>query len=239
MSEEKREKAHTFWAVLLERALLGHAVDAVLDVAQLAAIRKYTRISVPYMRTDMARNRIVASFMEVSKKPDDVLVMLDGDHMHPPNVIEQLVCYDPEQIGVIGALYFRRGEPYDPLFFVRHEDKLRNPAEFAGGLVYECTIVATGAIAIRRWVFEKLEAEGLGPPFFQYTYPEDNDFSMTEDVFFGLQCEKAGIPHYVDTSVKTPHLAITSVTQQDWESYVEDHPSMIKEDTQADEAKEN
>lgn len=225
--EEPEAKPNVFWAVLQERSLLGHAVDALLDVAFVSAIRGYTRISVPYMRTDMARNRIAQSFLEVSSKPNDVLVMLDGDHIHPSDVVQQLVCYEPEQVGVIGALYFRRGAPYDPLFFVRdNEGRLRNPAEWTEGLVYECAIVATGAIAIRRWVFEKLDEEGPGYPYFQYRYPEDNDFSMTEDVWFGLECEKIGINHYVDTSVRTPHLRIDAVTQHNWEDYKGEHPEM-------------
>lgn len=224
------EKPNVFWGVLLERTLLGHAVDSLLDISHVNAHYGYTRISIPYMRTDMARNRMAASFLEVSRSSNDVLVMLDGDHIHPADVVTRLVCYDPEQVGVIGALYFRRGKPYDPLFFQRFEDSggLLNPAEWEDGMVYQCTAVATGAIAIRRWVFEKLDAAGLGFPYFQYEYPENSDFSMTEDIFFALQCEKAGIPHFCDTSIQTPHLTVKTITKDDWDKYREENPNATR-----------
>lgn len=228
MTTEPSPKPNVFWSFLLERSILGHAVDAALDVSQTCAIRGYTRISVPYMRTDMARNRIVQSFMEVSKGKDDTIVMLDGDHYHPADIVARLTCY-PSEIGVIGALYFRRGVPYDPLFFTRIDGGLKPMAEWSEGLVYEGDAVATGAIAIKRWVFEELIAAGYSYPFFQYDYPPDHDFSMTEDIFFALSCEKAGIKHYCDTSIITPHLAITPITKDNWDQYVADHPEIIQD----------
>ena len=238
MGQTKPEKTSVFWSFLLERTILGHAVDAILDVAQVAAIKGYTRISVPYQRTDMARNRIVQSFLELAKHPDDTIVMLDGDHMHPSDILARLTCY-PHEVGVIGALYFRRGVPYDPLFFVRSGGKLRNMAEWQEGMVYQGQAVATGAIAIKRWVFDELTEAGTGYPFFQYKYPEGSNWSMTEDMFFAEICEDAGIDHYCDTGVITPHLSIHAVTKSDWDAYVKENPLEIidrgpQEDLQID-----
>lgn len=220
-------KPNVFWAFLLERTINGHAVDSMLDVAQACILRGYTRISVAYQTTEMARNRIAKSFLEVAKNPNDVIVMLDGDHYHPADIVVRLAEV-PSEIGVIGALYFRRGPPYDPLFYSRTADgKLRNMAEWEDGLIYEGVAVATGAIAIKRWVFEKLDAEGLGYPYFQYTYPENSEFHMTEDIFFALQCEKAGIPHYCNTGLVTPHLTVRAIDKQDWKNYVKENPQII------------
>ncbi len=174
----------------------------------------------------MARNRIVQSFMELSQDPDDMIVMLDGDHIHPSDVVSRLTCY-PHEIGVIGALYYRRGVPYDPLFFVRDGDKLRNMAEWEDGFVYAGQAVATGAIAIKRWVFEKLDESGFHYPFFRYAYPEHNNWSMTEDIFFAETCEKVGIDHYCDTGIVTPHLSITAITKADWDAYIKENPIEI------------
>lgn len=234
-------KPDIFWAFLFERAILGHAVDSILDVANVCARMNYVRLSIPYSRTDMARNRIVTSFLEVSSKDEDVLVMLDGDHIHPAGIVSRLARY-PAEIGVIGALYFRRGEPYDPLFYSRAPDgKLRNMADWERGLVYEGAAVATGAIAIKRWVFGKLVEEGIKPPFFRYEYPEENNWNMTEDIYFALQCEKVGISHFVDTGIITPHLSIKAVSEDDWREYIKGHPELITSfiDVNEEEREEN
>lgn len=223
IGEKIERPANIFWAFLLERTTLGHAVDSIIDVAQVCALEGYTRISIPYQRTDMGRNRIAKSFLEVSKNKNDVIVMLDGDHAHPADIVSRLANY-PGEVGVIGALYFRRGPPYDPLFFVRHEGVLRAMADWEPGMVYIGQAIATGAIAIKRWVFEQLDAVGHGYPYFQYAYPPEGDFSMTEDIFFAESCEDAGIPHHVDTGIITPHLAITAITDEDWKEYLEKHP---------------
>ena len=228
MGKTEPKKPNVFWAFLLERSVLGHAVDAALDVAQTCAIRGYTRLAIPYSRTDMARNRIVSAFMEISTGPEDTLIMLDGDHAHPSDIVARLACY-PKEIGVIGALYFRRGPPYDPLFFEFCDGRLRNPAEWQDGMVYEVDAVATGAIAIKRWVFEKLTELGLGNPPFQYRYPEAANWNQTEDIFFAEICRQAGIKHHCDTGIKTPHLSIKFVTEQDWFDHLDAHPEMIQE----------
>ena len=125
-------------------------------------------------------------------------------------------------------MYFRRGEPYDPLFFVRLKDgKLHNPAEWDIGYLYECDAVATGAMLIRRWVFDKLIAAGYEYPWFQYAYLEGADFSMTEDIFFAGLCEKNGIHHYCDTSLVTPHLGIQVIGPETWDAYKLADPKIL------------
>lgn len=229
--EEQAKAPEVYWSALFERNLNCHSVDALLDIAVVGAVRNHQRISVPYMRTDMARNRICQSFLEVSKNPNDVLVMLDGDHVHPHDIVARLTAH-PVDLGVVGALYFRRGEPYDPLFFRRMGEQLRNPAEWEKGMVYRCDAVGTGAIAIRRWVFEKLNEQGMPYPWFQYVYPKKADFSMTEDIFFAGLCETAGISHYCDTSIITLHVGVKFIGERDWLQYVADHPeiSVVEEE---------
>lgn len=215
-----------YWTFLMERTVSGHAVDAVIDIAQLAATQRYIRISLPYMRTDMARNRAARSFLELAQDSNDALIMLDCDHVHPVDILQRLVAHDP-QLGVVGSLYFRRGPPYDPLFFRRTNGRLRNPAEWELGMLYQCDAVATGAILIRRWVLDRLIEAGYDYPWFQYTYPEKADFSMTEDIFFASLCEDVNIPHYCDTSIITPHLGVVLIGKSEWDQYKELHPEIL------------
>ena len=208
------------WTQLVTPGMDDAAVVAAERVAGRAAALGYNHLVQGYRRTDDARNKAVLALSKVARDDRDVLVMLDADHMHPMDVIEQLVAHD---VGVVGAMYFRRGEPFDVCAFRRGPDvpQQEAPQGQAGqagstsGLVavgreetglHKVAVVGTGAIAIQRWVFERLMEKGYGWPHFRYAYAEGSLDQPTEDMYFGAICEEAGIPHYVDCDLVTPHL---------------------------------
>ncbi len=216
-----------FWAVLFERYMAFEPVERLLDIAALAAQLGAARMSVPYAATDTARNIIVDGFLRHTDDPNDLLIMLDNDHLHPADIVEQLARHDPAR-GVVGALYFRRGEPYDPMFYLRTASgQLRNPAVFNVGPLYEAACIGTGAIAIRRWVFDKLQAAGVEAPFFRYYQYQANGNRSTEDIYFGDICERAGIAHYVDTSLISPHQRTSFVGLPEWEAQMRTRPELL------------
>jgi hypothetical protein len=132
-------------------------------------------------------------------------------------------------VGVVAGLFFRRSEPYDPLFFVRCSDgKLHAPIEWVQGL-YEVDAVGTGAIAVQRWVFGALEAAGYRWPYFRYTYPDDLGQTKkfpTEDIYFMEHCEAVGIKAYCDTTLESPHLTVGVIDSETWREWRTDHPSV-------------
>lgn len=195
-----------FWAFLLIPAILEHAVNSVINVAMRCGRLGYHRIMLPYMRTDRARNSVINVFKKESRNPNDVLVMLDCDHEHPFDVVERLAEHPPE-MGVVGALAFRRYHPNDPLFFsIGETGALHSPATWETDGVYRCDVVGHGAVAIRRWVFDRLDEAGFGWPYYRYEYPTDFGCDQSEDVYFARCCHAAGINHYCATSVEVPHL---------------------------------
>lgn len=206
-----------FWTILPDRTIGEYAFVASLAVASRAGNMGYSYISSNCQRTDVARNRIAAAFQKLARHKNDVLVMLDCDHAHPHDIIERLVAHGPE-FGVVGALAFRRGEPFYPCFFLRKEGGvLGTPLQYSGGLM-PCAVVGTGAIAIRRWVFDAISESGHPAPFlYEYndTMFETGEF-QSEDVSFGLTCEKLGISHYCDTGLVTPHLTTTAIDDNTW-----------------------
>lgn len=213
-----------FWAVLLERTITDTAANTLLEVSAVAAIRGYNRILAPYGRVDMARNFIVSGFMEHTKDPDDLLVMLDCDHEHPRTIVWDLAQHDPE-LGVVGALAHRRSEPHDPCFFLRTDEGLTNLREWQEGAIYECAIVGTGAVAIRRWVFEKLVESGEVVPPYWFTYDYQGGLNPpSEDVVFALKCERAGIPHYCNTGIMTPHIGQQLIGTKEFRAWMKANP---------------
>jgi hypothetical protein len=206
-----------FWSILPDGNINEYAFVACLAAASRAGNMGYSYITSNRMRTDVARNRLCAAFRTIAQDKNDVLVMLDCDHTHPHNIIERLIAHDPSY-GVVGALAFRRGEPFFPCFFLRTSDGgLRQPLQFSGGLM-NCAIVGTAAIAIRRWVLDAIAESGQSAPFL-YEYNdvmfESGEF-QSEDVYFGLVCERLGIPHYCDTGLVTPHLITSAVDENTW-----------------------
>lgn len=208
-----------FWAVLLIPAVSEYAVSSVINAAMVANSYGFTRLMLPYMRTDKARNLLVKSFREMSQHPDDVLVMLDCDHEHPAGIIADLANH-PSEMGVVGALAYRRSPPNDPLFFGINSDSsaLNAPKQFELGEMYRCDVVGSGAIAIRRWVFDRLEAAGFEWPFFRYEYPSQFDYEQSEDVYFARCCHAAGISQYCNTSIEIPHLIRAVADSAHWKN---------------------
>ena len=208
----------------MERAVSCFAVNPLVRIAGRCARSGYAYMAIPYTRTDDARNSAclgLAKMVERSHNPRDTLVMLDCDHEHPVDIVHRLVAHD---VGVVGALYYRRSEPYDAMAFFRDKEsgELRTPAVWDkdAGLV-PCACVGTGAIAIQAWVLQKLMDKGFTWPFFRYLYSETGTIQPTEDMYFGAICEKAGIPHHVDFSLMTPHLTTTRIDGRLFEAHLE------------------
>lgn len=211
-----------YWCVLMERSIEEHAVDALLDVATYAGFKRYTRLSIPYMRVDVARNQAVSMFLQsdqyspLAPNPDDYLVMLDADHAHPHDILMRITQH---ALPVVGALAFRRDEPFDPLIFRADKDgRLKRIDTPTGGLMH-VDAVGTGAIAIRRNVLNTLQEKGYRAPFFRFDYRLDSPiWSFGEDLRFCEMCRNSGIPIYCDTSTITPHITIDMVIGRRWKT---------------------
>jgi hypothetical protein len=167
----------------------------------------------------------MTSFLQNSTRDNDLLVMLDGDHKHPADIVSRFAAHDPQK-GVVGALAYRRSEPYDPLFFLRVNNSLHSLSEFELGIVYACAIVSTSAISIRRWVLLELLQKGCTPPWFRYEYPVDKS-EPSEDMYFGRICEQSGIWHYCDTSIVIPHSTLTMVDSSVNKAFLQSHPELV------------
>ncbi len=216
-----------FWAALLERSIQEYAVSSLLGVAmQCGAQEDYARLVIPYLQTATARNTLVNTFLEIADDPNDTLVMLDCDHIHPVDIVPKLAAH---AVGVVGALYFRRYVPHDPLMFMRCKDgSLRSIVEWSDNAkLIPCEIVATGAIAIKRWVFDKLIEQNIPKPWFRYEYENGTDKYASEDMYFGKVCEQAGIKHHCDVTIQIPHLTAASVDIHSWQGWKANNADQI------------
>lgn len=210
------------WAVLVERNVNSHTVMSLLDVSIHARQAGVLRINTHYRRVDDARNMITSMFYQHFKDGTDddaVVVMLDNDHIYPADIVPNLVSRCDAEHEVVGALAFRRSKPHDPCFYMLDDNGHARdiPLGFDGSLV-KCDIVGTGAIAIRRSALRKLQAAGFDWPWFRFIYQPgiQNRIQRTEDWNFGLECKRAGISHWCDTSIMIPHITDDMVVADHW-----------------------
>ena len=215
-----------FYAMLVERTVDGDVTQQAFDIGAVSALTGCARIPQGQTSTDKARNHIVTNFLKSATSEADVLVMLDNDHTMPVDIVPKLADKVDAAHQVVGALAFRRSKPHDPCYFVRAADGkgLDVPMSFKKELE-PCLMVGTGAIAIRRSVFTALEAAGLPPPWFRYEYVDNQIPQPTEDYYFGQQCEKIGVSHWVDTSWYIPHLTKRAIGYQDWIDFMQEADS--------------
>ena len=224
-----------FYDTLKERAVLAPVVDCFETIAMVAGKAGIGKLSQEPMRTDMARNIRAKQFMEVTaadgRKPQeaDTLIMLDNDHIHDPFILIRLAQQITDRAGgrgVVAGLAVRRKPPFDTLMFKRGADGLSHALLPGEPGLYEVDALGHGAIAIARWVFEDLEAAGLGYPFWRYEYDGDGD-SPSEDMYFCKSCSVAGISLWVDSSLVSPHLVLHGLTDADTRAYAEQHPEIV------------
>lgn len=197
-----------FYAALYTETMNHQAVNSLIGIAECVG-NSALRLWADPDRTDNARNHFVAKFIEMATSDNDVLIMLDADQVHPADTLFRLVAWN---VDVVGALYFKRRAPYEPVFYNREDGVLKPPTHWKFGLL-PCAVVGTGAIAIRRRVFDKLKTAGFEFPWFRYVYADRSTAFDSEDMYFGKCCEQAGIQHHVDTSFVSEHLMTVKVNQ--------------------------
>lgn len=215
-----------YYSVLMERTIPDYAFAGFMDMAMRAGWKGFARINIGYSRVDVARNTVVKAFLGQTTDPDDTLIMLDCDHVHPDDVLERLAAHNED---VVVALAFRRCEPYDPqIYRFGPDNRLIQPSEWGKGLL-PIDAFGCAAVAMKRRVFTKLEAQGIAYPWFRFWYPKgmgmDNNFP-SEDIFFGLACKSAGIGCYCDTTIVCPHLTAGTVDDGTWAAYLKDNPQL-------------
>lgn len=147
-----------------------------------------------------ARNVIVA---EALKAGCDYILMLDDDHIfgpdmyHVPVQLAKHLELNPE-IGVVGALYYQRGDKCWPVVMHEHPDTgmpyFLQHGEISGGM-QKVSVTGGGCMMIRASVFDKIDEPWFAP---------EHEFST--DIQLCRQVRKVGYEVWCDTSLQIGHL---------------------------------
>lgn len=206
-------------AVPLGNNVTAAAFNAFMAIAQ----RGWPLLQRGSSRTDVNRNEF--GKMLLAEPQLDYLLMLDADHLHPPDIVERLiriVRHDPSRL-IVGGLNFRRREPHEPLVWVKLDDGLYHyPVEIPDG-IFKCDVIAHGSLLLHRSVLERIEY-----PWWRYDYSIgiDDEFP-TEDIYFCKRAREAGIEIWCDPFTVSPHLASREITGANFEQYIAEHPEQF------------
>lgn len=130
----------------------------------------------------------------------DYVFFFDDDMMFADDCFVRLFNH---QKPFVGALAFTSREPISPVLYKFRRsysfDEVRIDVEpildYPRDRLFQVDAIGTGVVLISTDVFKKLG----GPPWF------NGSISMGEDIYLCYKMEKAGIPIYCDSSVKTLH----------------------------------
>jgi len=204
----------------LERAI-SHA-DEVFWAFINIAMQIPAFVKMPYQRTDLYRNKAAEKLLASNATH---LLMLDLDHIHPPDIIQRLaqwVLMD-DNIKIVGGLNFRRGAPYEPCAFIKGDDgDIYAPADWHQGLI-EVDYLGTGSILIDREVFESID-----PPWFYNDYSEAwHGHYPGEDMGFSIKAKAAGFRLLVDTTTTSPHMITRAVDENTFRQHLAQNPGRL------------
>ena len=203
-------------AVPMERTIQQEAFFGFIQLA----VQGWAFCELPYTRNDIARYRFAQHLLESDYTH---LLMMDSDHRHPKDIVQRLArwCIVYPQVEVVGALCFRRGEPYDPCAFIWDNGHYRRLAVWAEGC-FAVDALGTGAMLIDRKVFERLT-----PPYFEYHYEDLEGFPGT-DMTFARHCKEAGILQWVDTTTVSPHIGTNMIDGATYKRYLTEHGAVVE-----------
>lgn len=208
-AQKKKYRFMPLIAVFPFRTGVTHS-EILFDLIQIAK-QGWTFLRIGSQRIDIARNRAVKALLENEEFTH--LLMLDADQRHRPDMVQRLgrrVADDPTRL-IVSALYYRRGEPYEPLAF--NQDKAGHMYQLAGLTPGICKVdyLGTGCMLVAREVFERIEE-----PWFWYDYPAPGKYP-SEDICFCRKCREAGIDLWLDTTIESAHHATKWITGKDWQ----------------------
>ena len=182
----------------------------------------------PHVMTPMAREKIAIHLLEHPEFTHTV--MLDQDHIHPPDIVNRLgkLANENRDKWIIGALNYRRAPPFDPVGYWIDEKAQRYytvPPSQWGTELREVQALGLSAAIFAREAFE-----AFGPPWFDMDWSKAAEGAYPgEDTCFSRHAQAAGVKLWADPTLCSPHLKLIGVGREYHEQWVREHPEEIDE----------
>lgn len=221
---DKRTDRDVLVAVPMERTINGLSFHSFLEIAR----QGYAFAAGSYKRCDQARQDAAQKAIEWHYH---LLMMLDSDHLHPPDVVTRLMA----RMGggkdrlVVAGLNYRRSPPWDSLagWWCKDKPGWDTPYTWPNQLT-EVEIMGSGSMLINTEAFKKLPT-----PWFGYSYdPKTPSQFPGVDIWFCRLCQAAGIKLWLDPTMTSPHLTDAQVDRAIFHTYLQKTGAGIKTEWQ-------
>lgn len=217
----------------MERCI-PYADDVFWNLIGLAQ-QGYPFIRQPTVPIDVACNRFGQHLLDTEYTH---LIILGIDHVHPMDLVRKFAAHVeayPEHL-VIGALNFRRGQPYDPLAFIYKGEDVYSVATWEPGEIVRVDAIGTNEMCIQRSVFERLPY----PWFYRdYSVNDENQTGLSEDLVFCRALRRAGVDVWLDTGITNDHLINGKINETVFRAYVKQFIEGANDNGRGQEATQN
>lgn len=152
----------------------------------------------PVSGSSVAENRNIAIDLAL-KTTAEWVFFLDDDHVFDPRILLDLL---DRNVDVVGALYCRRSDPFEPLIYDHvREDMWVSPRKLADGEsgMIQVKAIGAGGLLVRRRVFEAMQ-----PPYFRLGQILSDQWG--DDLDFCRRVTEAGFDIWCDLDVKMGHM---------------------------------
>lgn len=209
-------------------------------VGNLTGLMAYTRNHLPNLerldfmyktgvRTDRNRNVILHEAIQ-SGVDFDYVLWLDADMLYPHDLICKYLEHD---FDVMGCLYFKRAEPFDPIGYVKGSKpgkyKPLDPRLLPTDSVLEVDAVGYGGMMVNMQVYKDLGPDKMWTRYSDnFHLPFDTDEpKLTHDFQFCEDVRAVGKTILLHTGVRPAHLGQIAITQKHWYSELPEVPKAV------------
>jgi len=187
--------------------IIGHTREHLKDLDNIL-INYQTGV-----RTDRNRNIILERFL---KQGVDYVLWLDCDMLYPHDIIVKYLEHD---VDIMGCLYFKRTEPYDPVGYApgsaRGKYRPLNPVLIRPDTIYEVPGIGYGGMMVNTRVYEGLGDEKWTRYSDDFYMPGDVG-QLTHDLMFCKTAIEHGFVVQLHGGVRPGHIGNRVVTEKDF-----------------------
>lgn len=175
------------------------------------------------VRTDKNRNMILDRAMQAGGV--DYILWLDADMLYPHNIVERY--FEKGRPEIIGCLYFKRGDTFEPIVYMKHPDKEFtymniDPRKVPSNEILAVDGLGFGGMMVAMSVYEKMGVDKWSVYGEQFHIPEKGGNQLTHDInFCRIAKDVYGVSVACHMGVRPGHLGDRVVTMDTWRELIE------------------
>lgn len=168
------------------------------------------------VRTDRNRNIILE---QILKHDIDYVLWLDVDMIYPPDIICKYLVND---FDVMGCLYFKRAEPFDPVGYIKGDNPIKPYKPLDVRLIPKDTIlevdgIGFGGMMVNMNVYKMMGEDKWMKYSDNFHLPyETNEPKLTHDLLFCKKAQEYGAKILLHTGVRPAHMGEIAITEKHW-----------------------